>query len=126
MSQFRTSRRTDLMTRRRTRRVDTATLTSFALSTPHRFQTVAVQSLIGFGWKVSSVNHRDRIYVVVMPMISDSSTGTAVYPNGAFARHRNGSKVQWSWDRARDSSYATIADPYVVDILLAAEELEKV
>jgi len=58
-------------------------------------------------------------------MISDSSIGTAVYPNGSFARHK-GPTVKWSWSRARDAATATIADPYVVDILLAQEELEKV
>jgi len=111
--------------RRRTQRVSTDTLTSFGTSTPHRFQRIAVNSLIEHGWKVSSVNHRDGVYVVVMRMKSDSSVGTAVYPNGSFARCK-GSKVTWSWSRARDASTATIADPYVVDILLAAEELEKV
>ncbi len=113
--------------RRRTQRVSTDTLTRFALDTPHRFQRIAVESLIGFNWKVSSVNHRDGVHVIVMRMISDSSIGTAVYPNGSFARHK-GPTVKWSWSRARDAATATatIADPYVVDILLAQEELEKV
>jgi hypothetical protein len=114
------------MARRRTTHVDADTLERAALDSPHRFQRLAVRNLIGFGWKVSSVNRRDGVHVVVMRMISDSKIGTAVYPNGAFARKRDGGTIQWDWNRARDTSYATIPDPYVADIIKAQEELAKV
>ena len=102
--------------RRKTTRLDQPALNRAGCSTPHPFQCLAVKKLIDLGWRVSSVNYKGSVAVVVLRMVSDSKIGTAVYPNGSFCRSKTPT-IKWDWKRAVDASTATIPDPYVADIL---------
>jgi len=101
---------------RRRRRVDQSTLNEYGTTTRHEFQNLAVKELMAHGWRVSSVNYDRDVVVVVCRMISDNSIGTAVYPNGSFARSKSPT-IKWEWKRARDQATATIPDPYVAAII---------
>ena len=93
-----------------------AELNESALRTPHQFQTIAVRELLAHKWRVSRVSTDGIATVVCMRMISDSSIGTAIYPNGAFSRSRSPT-IKWDWKRARDAADATIPDAFVTTIL---------
>jgi len=113
------------MARRRIIRHTQEDLIRIALHSAHAFQKIAVESLIAHDWRVNSVYYSPRLgnRVIVMRHNKDSAIGTAVYPDGSFARSKTPT-VKWDWKRCDDAATATIPDIYVRNILEKRRETQ--
>jgi hypothetical protein len=111
---------------RRTTRHSQDDLNQIALAKAHKFQRVAVESLLALGWRVNLVTASAKgNRVIVMRLASDSAVGCAVYADGSWARSpsKHNGTVKWDWDRCNRAAEATEPDQYVKDILNKQEKI---